>query len=178
METGNILGWYAPKHKVRRRHPKKGFLNFERYAEEGNRFINEVARDLKVSRNSAARITKAVLHAIRDRLPAVDAVEFAQGLPMALKGIYFDQWAISQNPVVIRRPHDFLDYIYYKDEFCADIDFPHEDSVEESLRAVFSVLEFYMDRGQTEQIKKIMGNPIRELIEGDTFYRNDYPSPI
>jgi uncharacterized protein (DUF2267 family) len=178
METGNILGWYPTKRAVRRRPAKKGALNFERYAEEGNRFVNEVARDLGVSRNSAARITKSVLHAIRDRLPATDAVEFAQGLPMALKGIYFDQWDISRNPVVIRRPHDFLDYIYYKDEYTADIDFPDEDSVEESLRAVFNTLEYYMDPGQTEQIKKIMGNPIRELIEGDTFYRNDYPLPI
>jgi uncharacterized protein (DUF2267 family) len=157
---------------------KRTALNFEKYAQEGNQFINDVADELGVSRNSAARITKAVLHAVRDRLSADDAVEFAQGLPMALKGIYIDQWDISANPVVIRRAHDFLDYIYYKDEFTAAYDFPSEDSVEEGLRGVFNVLECYMDEGQIEQVKKIMGNHITQLIEGDMYYDRNDPEPI
>jgi uncharacterized protein (DUF2267 family) len=144
-----------------RRHP----LNFEQFAAEGNHFIREVAQELGVSRNSAARITKAVLHAVRDKLPPDDAVEFAQGLPMALKSVYFDQYDISGTPVKIRRPHDFLDYIFYKDEFGANVDFPHANSVREALKGVFRVLADHMDGGQIRQIKKIIGKEIVMLIE-------------
>jgi uncharacterized protein (DUF2267 family) len=155
---------------VRKRKP--GALNFERFAGEGNRFIKEVARELNVSRNSAARITKAVLHAVRDRLPPDDAVQFAQGLPMALKGVFIDQYDISSTPVIIRRAHDFLDYIFFKNEFGANVDFPEKDSVEQSLRAVFRILEKHMDEGQVNQVKRILGNEIVNIIEQDepSFY--------
>lgn len=173
METGQLQD-------VRdvRRATRRGPLNFEKFAQEGNRFINDVADELGVSRNSAARITRAVLHAVRDRLPADDAVQFAQGLPMVLKGVFFDQWDMSDNPVVIRRPHDFLDYIYFMDEFNADYDFPYDNSVEEGLRAVFNVLEDYMDYGQVEQVKHIMGDAITKLIEGESFYKRNYPLSV
>jgi uncharacterized protein (DUF2267 family) len=145
-----------------RRHP----LNFERFASEGNRFIKDVAWELGVTRNSAARITKAVLHAVRDKLPPDDAVEFAQGLPMALKAVYFEQYDLSDTPVRIRRPHDFLDYIFYKNEFTSNVDFPHEDSVVEALKGVFKVLGDYMDSGQVKHLKKIIGKEIVQMIEG------------
>jgi uncharacterized protein (DUF2267 family) len=147
-------------------HEKKGALNFEEFAATGNHFINDVAYELNTTRNSAARITKAVLHAVRDRLPPDDAIQFAQGLPMALKAVFIEQYDLSDTPVVIRRPHDFLDYIYYKDEFCAHIDFPNDNSVADALQGVFRVLEDYMEPGQIRQIKKIMGNAISDLIDG------------
>ena len=37
-------------------------MNFEQYAADGNRFINEVALELETDHNRAARITRAVLH--------------------------------------------------------------------------------------------------------------------
>jgi uncharacterized protein (DUF2267 family) len=148
------------------RHP----LNFDKFAAEGNRFIKDVAEELGVSRNSAARITKAVLHALRDRMPADDAIQFAQGLPMALKAVFIDQYDVSRMPVVIRHAHDFLDYIFYKNEFSAAVDFPEEDSVENALRGVFNVLGCYMDRDQLEHIKPIFGREIVELIEGREYH--------
>jgi uncharacterized protein (DUF2267 family) len=178
MTTKTISPANRSSERNGRSNVKRTALNFEKYAEEGNRFINDVADELGASRNTAARITKAVLHAVRDRLSADDAVEFAQGLPMALKGVFIDQWDISDNPVVIRRAHDFLDYIYYKDEFTAAFDFPSEDSVEEGLRGVFNVLECYMDEGQIEQVKMIMGDHITRLIEGEMYYDRNDPEPI
>jgi uncharacterized protein (DUF2267 family) len=148
------------------RHP----LHFDKYAAVGNRFVKDVAEELNVSRNSAARIMKAVLHAVRDRLPPDDAIQFAQGLPMALKAVFIDQYDPSRTPVVIRRAHDFLDYIFYKDEFSANVDFPDQDSVEDALRGVFNVLECYMDPAQIEHIKHMMGQEIVELIEGREYH--------
>lgn len=157
-----------PRHIPRHRHngsaTKRSSLNFERFAAEGNRFINDVAKQLNVQRNSAARITKAVLHAVRDRMPPDDAVQFAQGLPMAIKGVYFDQYDISDTPVIIRHADEFLDFIIEKNKMSAFADFPDDQSVIDALRAVFRVLEAHLDEGQVREVKLLLGREIRNLL--------------
>lgn len=145
-------------------------MNFDKFAAIGNMFLKDVSEELNVSRNSAARITKAVLHAVRDRLPPDDAIQFAQGLPMALKAVFLDQYDISSTPVVIRHAHDFLDYIFYKNEFSANVDFPDGDSVEDALRGVINVLYHYMDPAQIDHIKHMLGHEIVDLIEGREYH--------
>jgi uncharacterized protein (DUF2267 family) len=146
------------------REPRRTGMNFDKFAAEGNQFINDVADELGVTRNAAARITRAVLHAVRDRLPANDAVQFAQGLPMALKGVYFDEYDLSDSPVIIRNAEDFIDFVAEKN-MRADVDFPDDNSVRDALQGVFCVLEEYMDQGQVDQVKLLLGKPIRELLE-------------
>jgi uncharacterized protein (DUF2267 family) len=140
-------------------------LNFERYAADGNHFINQVAAELDTGRNTAARVTRAVLHAVRDRLPPEDAIEFAQGLPMALKGVYIDQYDLSSAPRIIRHPEQFIDYVCYLDGRSAGRDFPDRESVEDSIAAVFRVLERNMDFGQVAQIKRMMNDELGYLFE-------------
>lgn len=151
------------QNNLRRRKPKA--MNFEEYASQGNRFINDVADELQTDRDTAARVTRAVIHALRDRLPPDDAMQFAQGLPMALKGVFVDQYDISKTPVVIRKADEFLDYIRYKDRFGAIRDFPTMDDAASALRAVFYVLERHLDRGQTEQIKNNLPSAIVRIID-------------
>jgi uncharacterized protein (DUF2267 family) len=145
---------------------KKNFktMNFEKYAAEGNHFINEVAAYLNVDRNTAARVTRAVLHAVRDRIPPADAIEFAQGLPIAIKGIYFDQYDLARVPVILRHPSQFIDYVVYKNRQSAHKDFPNDEMVEDAIAAVFRVLEHAMDYGQVEQIKRMMNDEIAYLF--------------
>lgn len=149
--------------RIRNKHKS---MNFEEYASEGNRIIHEVAYELGTDRNQAARITRAVLHAIRDRIPADDAIEFAQGLPMALKGVFIDGYDISRTPIRIRSREKFIDFIYSKGGPSSPIDFPERESVEEALHAVFVVLERNMDYGQVQQIKNLMNIDLVNLIEG------------
>lgn len=148
-----------------RRGIKRGALHFEEFAAIGNEFINDVAEELGCNRNTAARITRCVLHAVRDRLPADDAIQFAQGLPMALKAVFIDQYNISRVPIVIRSADEFLNFIYDKDGLSAPADFPDAASTEEALCGVFRVLEDYVDIGQIEQVKELMGHSIREMID-------------
>jgi len=144
----------------------RGALNFEEFAARGNHFINLVADELSCPRNTAARLTRAVIHAVRDRLPAEDAIQFAQGFPMALKAVFIDQYDISRVPVVIRNADDFLDFIYEKDGLAAAADLPTPIAAEEALQGVFRVLENTIDVGQIEQVKALLGRAICDLIEG------------
>jgi uncharacterized protein (DUF2267 family) len=150
-------------HRIRNKHKS---MNFEEYASEGNRIIHEVAFELGTDRNRAARIMRAVLHAIRDRIPPDDAIEFAQGLPMALKGVFVDRYDISKTPVRIRSREKFLDFIYNKGGLTSPVDFPDRESLVNALQAVFTVLERNMDYGQVHQIKNMMNIDIVDLIDG------------
>lgn len=141
-------------------------MNFEEYAGEGNRIINKVAMDLGADRNSAARITRAVLHAVRDRLPADDAIQFAQGLPMALKGVFIDRYDVSRTPVVIRSRREFIEFVRSKAGVSAPADFPTPQSVVDALKSVFFVLERNMSYGQVRQIKKLLNIELVDLING------------
>lgn len=153
------------KHRRSRKKDKQKSMNFERYAAEGNRFINEVAHELQTDRAQAARITRAVLHAVRDRLPPDDAVEFAQGLPIALKGIYFDRYDLSRKPVRIRDKRVFIEFVRRKAGLTAFVDFPGSRSVVKALQAVFRVLDRNMSYGQVQQIKQLLNTELVELIE-------------
>jgi uncharacterized protein (DUF2267 family) len=139
-------------------------MNFEKYAAEATHFINQIADELNVDYNMAARITRAVLHAVRDRIPPVDAVQFAQGLPMGIKSVFFDQYDLSRVPVKIRRPEDFLDFVRQKDGNLAHHDFTYPEFIEDSIAAVFRVLERNMDYGQVEQIKHMVNDELAYLF--------------
>lgn len=153
------------RYYVRSKKPRP--LNFEAYANHGNRFLHEVATELGTTRDYAARITRAVLHAVRDRLPPVEAIQFAQGLPMALKGVYFDQYDLSHAPVRIRTRRRFIDFVRKKAGVSAPVDFPDVDTVEQALFAVFYVLERHMSYGQVRQVKNALNLHITEMINGD-----------
>jgi uncharacterized protein (DUF2267 family) len=47
----------------------------------------------------AYRVTRAWLHAVRDRLPVVESAHFAAQLPDLLRGVYYDGWHPSAVPI-------------------------------------------------------------------------------
>jgi uncharacterized protein (DUF2267 family) len=141
--------------------------HLEKYAEDGNRFIHEVAEELCIDdHHQALRITKAVLHAIRDRLPVAEAVEFSQGLPLMLKAIYFDQYDLSQAEMKIRTKARFLEFVRDKDGLSAPADFRNPQDVVICVQSVCAVLERWMDRGQMEQLKELFPLEIRSVLDG------------
>lgn len=141
-------------------------MNFEKYANEGNHFIYEVMEALNTTNGpKAGRITRAVLHAIRDRIPPIDAIQLGQQLPMAIKGIYFDQYSITGKPVVIRNKKRFLNFIKDHDGVSANRDFLSYEEVVDALQAVFLVLENHISPGQVHQLRNLLHREIIELIE-------------
>jgi uncharacterized protein (DUF2267 family) len=72
--------------------------NFEKYAEEGNWFINKVAREIGHPGDPALafRITRAVLRALRDRITIEESMHLISEMPMILKAVYVDGWNIAK----------------------------------------------------------------------------------
>ncbi|MEV0156507.1 DUF2267 domain-containing protein [Micromonospora sp. NPDC050686] len=61
----------------------------------------------KEQRNQSYAALRTVLHLLRDRMPVPESVEFAQQLPVLVRGIYFDGWQPENVPIKLNRD-DFL----------------------------------------------------------------------
>ena len=74
-------------------------LNFEEYRTEANIWLKKVAECLGIQdRDKAGRIFRAVLHALRDRLPASEAAHLGAQLPIIWKGVYMTGTDLTGNP--------------------------------------------------------------------------------
>lgn len=141
-------------------------LSFENYLHDSNAFTNEVAKELGTeNKDRARRITRAVFHSVRDRLPLAEAIHFGQQLPMIWKGIYFDQLSPGKNPVKIRDQAHFIEFIISKDYGSEIEDFKSENDVRQALHAVFAALEHTIDKGVLEHVKGALHKEILDLIE-------------
>jgi uncharacterized protein (DUF2267 family) len=86
---------------------------------------------------------------------------------MALKGVYIDQYDLSQAPVLIRNPRHFINFVKSKAGVSSPADFPDPDSVKEALRAVFYVLEKHVSPGQMHQMKHALNREVLDLVYDD-----------
>ena len=128
--------------------------------------LQAVAQELQTDdMNKAGRITRAVLHAIRDRLPVTEAIHFAAQLPIIWKGIYFDQYNPEIVPVQIRHTEEWVNYIRNKNAYAANYDFQQDDEILESFRAVFNGLQQCISDGQLQKVRESLNEEIQDLLE-------------
>ncbi|WP_242916319.1 DUF2267 domain-containing protein [Pontibacter liquoris] len=141
-------------------------FSFEDNRKDAIVLLEAVAAELNTEdMNQAGRIFRAVLHAVRDRLPVTDAVHFASQLPIIWKGIYFDHYDPDKVPVQILDRQEWVDYIRNKNAFAANNDFQQDDEIIGAFRAVFRALHNCMPEGQLQQVKEALNEEIQELLE-------------
>ena len=87
--------------------------SFDRAVQTTILWLNDIEEemDARNEKDRAYRATKAVLHAIRDRLPYETLFHFAANLPMIMKGMLFDGYEPKNKPIRVRSVEDFFDVI-------------------------------------------------------------------
>lgn len=135
-----------------------GLEVFDRTLQATNVWLDDIMVELNWSdRHKAYHALRAVLHALRDRLPVDDSAHFAAQLPMLVRGMYYEGWRPAAVPVKERRRDEFLAHI--TDAFVFDVD---ADSAE-ILGGVLRVLERHITEGGIHKVKSVLPEPIREL---------------
>jgi uncharacterized protein (DUF2267 family) len=88
---------------------------------------------------------RAVLQALRDRLPVNEAVHLGAQLPMLVRGIYYEGWTPLDKPIKMHR-QEFLERIHeaFRDD-------PQIDPVRVT-RTVIEVLLAHLGRNQMSKI--------------------------
>ena len=72
-------------------------LNFDQFAAEGNSFMKEYAKELGLVENvdKAGRILTTILHGLREMVSTEESLQFIAQLPMCLKAVYVNGWALK-----------------------------------------------------------------------------------
>ncbi|MEU4474036.1 DUF2267 domain-containing protein [Micromonospora sp. NPDC023888] len=103
----------------------------------------------KDRRNQSYAALRTVLHLLRDRLPVDESVEFAQQLPVLVRGIYFDGWVPSDVPIKLNRD-DFLYEV--RQGFPYDV----EGGPERVTQVVLDTLRRHVTQGEWQDVKDTM----------------------
>jgi uncharacterized protein (DUF2267 family) len=135
-----------------------GLTPFDSTLRTTNIWLNDVLERLGwQDRYRAYHALRAVLHALRDRLPVDQAAALAAQLPMLVRGFYYEGWHPHGKPVRER----------HKEEFLAPIGAAFRDDpgldTEQVARAVFQVLAKHVTAGEIESVKHCLPTELRSL---------------
>ena len=129
-------------------------LNFDKFAQEGNAFVKELAGELghpeEIGRTSI--VLRAVLHTLRERITMSESLHFISQLPMFLKAIYVDNWKYREKPMGIETKEEFMKEVEEHQEQYGEMEFSWNKSTEEIVRIVFSALGKYVDKGEFKDV--------------------------
>jgi uncharacterized protein (DUF2267 family) len=110
--------------------------------------------------NEAYRALRAVLHAVRDRLPVKESTDFASQLPMLMVGMYYSGWTPVDKPVKMRTRDEFLDRV--QEQLPKGMD-PMRITV-----GVMRVLDRHVSTGEMKDVRRNFPERIREIWEEAT----------
>ncbi len=88
-----------------------GLAVLDHTVQETNIWIKAVAEQLQLDRHDAYIALRAVLHALRDRLPPEVAVHLGAQLPMLVRGFYYEGWHMAGKPTKDRSVQDFSEHV-------------------------------------------------------------------
>jgi uncharacterized protein (DUF2267 family) len=120
-------------------------------------WIARIAEALHMEKRDAWKSLRAVLHTVRDRLPADVAVHFGAQLPMLIRGLYYEGWEPSEVPIKMSL-RGFLEAIQRKIITDRTID-PIE-----TTQAVLSVIANYVGYGEMEKVKRSFPRDMQNLF--------------
>lgn len=98
---------------------------------------------------------RAVLHALRDRLPIEVTAKLGAQLPMLIRGIYYEGWVPSHTPFKIHHLEDFLGLV--ASYLGNDLLIPHAERI---TKGVFKVMANHLSEGEIDHLKKVLPQPI------------------
>jgi uncharacterized protein (DUF2267 family) len=133
---------------------------FDRTLQKTREWVDELDAELGWGdRPRAYTALKAVLHALRDRLPVEETADLAAQLPMLVRGFFFEGW----------KPVAPADRARHLDEFLAPVAralaWESATMPEEVARAVFALLRRHVTEGELEDVLRVLPVELRQLFE-------------
>ena len=116
-------------------------------------------------RDKAGRIFTAIMHALRDIIPAEESLQLMAQLPMFLKGVYVNGWNIKKKKPKIKQMAEFLDLVRAHDWPAEVNDFQYSDEVAENyVDTTFIYLRKYISLGEMEDIRDVLPKNLKSMI--------------
>lgn len=101
---------------------------------------------------------RAVLHALRDRLPPDETVDLGAQLPMLIRGFFYEGWHPADKPLTYRHKDDFFQRV------TKEVPWLEGAELERAVSAVFELLASKLGAGgETAQVRHMLPAELREL---------------
>lgn len=141
-------------------------INFDKFAQEGNLFLKELAQQLGHPEEQARSgiILRAVLHTLRERITMGESLNMLAQLPMFLKGVYVDNWKYSEKPVRINTKEEFFEEVEKHQDQYGEQQFDWKKSTEEIVRIVIKELGKYVSKGEFEDITAQLPKDLKDIF--------------
>jgi len=131
---------------------------FDKALAKTRQWLKELELELGFNNpNDAYRALRAVLHAVRDRLPVKECSEFAAQLPMMIMGMYYTGWTPMNKPEKIRNMDEFMDRV------AAEL--PSGMDPMRITQGVISVIERHVSAGEIKDVRRNFPEHLREIWE-------------
>lgn len=129
-------------------------INFDKYAQEGNAYINSLAERLghPEEKGRTGILVRAVLHSLRDRITMGESLNLMAQLPAFLKVVYVDNWKYKEKPESLKNREDFLSKVEENQRMYGEQEFSWNKSTEELAGIVLESLHDYLTEGEIEDI--------------------------
>lgn len=135
-----------------------GLEVFDKTLSTTNAWLKEIGEQIGPDRHRCYQALRAVLFSLRDRLSPDGAAHLAAQLPMLVRGIYYEGYRPAGKPDRIRSSDEFLQRIEGYLEQGRPL------NANEAARAVFKVLEHYVDPGEMAEVRQSLPEEIRRLF--------------
>ncbi len=134
-----------------------GLEAFDLTLEKTHQFINDVAGELKIEDKHIVFMgIKAVLHALRDRIPLEEAAQLGSQLTPLLAGFYYQGWKPAATPTKERSLAAFVDKVQEK---LPDGHYPTE--IETLTRGVFATLAKWVTKGEIGDVVNMLPQDVQ-----------------
>lgn len=143
-------------------------IDFDRYAQEGNEFMNKLAADLghptEVGRTGM--ILRAVLHTLRDRISIAESFDFMSQLPVSLKVVYVEDWKYHDKPPVRASSiEEFCRHVEEEQRKYGESRFDWKKSTREIVEIVLDHVTANVSDGQKKHILDQLPEKLQPLLK-------------
>ena len=135
-----------------------GLEVFDTTIQKTNGWLVDLMKEMGIdNRHAAYQTLRAVLHALRDRLTIEEVADFAAGMPMLVRGFFYEGWRPGREERPERCEEAFLEDVlrHYGVR-------PHGDA-RGMCTAVFHVLNRHLPPGEIRDVRHQLSGPVRGL---------------
>ncbi|TIS56579.1 DUF2267 domain-containing protein [Mesorhizobium sp.] len=134
-----------------------GLEVFDKTLQTTNIWLDEIMADHGPDRRVAWHMLGAVLRTLRDRLQIDLAANLGAGLPLLIRGAYYDRYRLRDLPTGGRSLEDFLQHVAEEMKSTRPV------NPAEATKSVFKVLARHVDLGQSAKVRDALPKDIQAL---------------
>ncbi len=142
-------------------------LDFEKQAIKGNEFLRQLETNLGVQdRSHAARILRSTFRVLRNHLTLEESLQLLAQLPMAIKSVYVDGWALAAHRK-LKTVEELIAEIAQSEGQAAWRDFSDKEEVLTAVRAVIRTMGLYVSPEEMAQAIGTLPGRIQKVLIAD-----------